>query len=133
MIKVFKHFAWWLNHEPRFYQCDPAKPFRFSEKRLIQLFYLWRKEGVEALVLKYRSGRPKIEAGKVHMFALACLSSGICSLRQAHATMSQPGQTVHGYRHALPVRQRKAIIELLAARRIENRLEKRVRRLLGVL
>jgi len=132
LTRAFRQFTWWLQRGPRFYRCDPARPFRISEKHLIRLLYKWREGGrvPEALALKYRSGLAKIESDKVQNFAMACLASGISSLRQAHESLSQPGQSMHGYRHALPLKQRAAIVSLFAARRMAARLENRARRIL---
>lgn len=130
VTKAFKHFAWWLKSKPRFYRCDPARCFRLSEKRLIQLFYAWRKRGQEALILKYRSGYPKIAPDEVQKFAMACVEAGVVSLRQAHATMINPVASPHGFRHALLGKKLEAITQLLAARRTAIRLEKRARKIL---
>jgi hypothetical protein len=130
LTKVFKQLAWWLRSKPRFYRTEPSRRFKLSEKRLMQLFYAWRKRGKGALVLKYRSGQPKIATSEVQKFAVACVASGISSLRQAHTTLRQPAGSMHGFRHALPTKQRIVITELLSARRRVTRLEKRARKIL---
>jgi hypothetical protein len=129
--RAFKGPAWWFS-KPRFYRCAPSRRMRLTRGTLLRRFYAWKRGGrtPDGVALKYRSGLAKIEVAHVQKFALACLGAGICSLREAQATLKSPVASVHGFRHSLPIKQREAIIQMLAARRTAIRLEKRTRKLL---
>jgi len=103
LTHAFNHFAWWVRRKPRFYRCEPSRPFRFfSQKTLIRLWYLWNGgKNPEALVLKYRSPI-KITRRQARNFAMACTLPGVKRLKDAFRRMGNRVATIAGYRRAMP-------------------------------
>jgi hypothetical protein len=132
LMQALKQPAWWYS-KPRFYRADHNRRIHLSRRTLIRRYYTWKRNGKtpSSAMLRYRSGRPKIAAGEVQRFAMACLKPGICSLYQAYAVLKRPGGSVHGLRHGLPKNQLAAILEMLAARRRARFLAKRAEKALG--
>lgn len=119
----------WRN---RHYRCDPSRPVRISRKYLVDLFYVWKRNGKtrEAFTLHYRSGRSKIPVRLVAEFIRVAVQPGVVSLSSAYRKLTslwRGGELNRPFkyrrctdfpfaystlRRALTNEQRRAIIEL---------------------
>ena len=131
MHKALVKCAWRWNGQP--YACDPSRRMHFKEGTLRHVYYSrWLPGGrtVAALKRKWRSGNQKVTSGQVVELARLCLVPGTKSFRAAYQKLAAPAATESAFRYATPAPLQVALAQLLAHRRREQMLYRRVRRYL---
>lgn len=121
----------WRGHH---YKSRPGGTVQFSQKTLIRLFYLWRRNGrtAEALQLRYRPiVRRKVRPEDVVNLLQACASPEITSLRQAYRQLKTPMGSESAYRHNITPGQRRLLSDLFTARRQASRANRQAQALLA--
>jgi hypothetical protein len=128
--KMLVGHAW--RWKGRHYKSSPERPIRFTRGTLLRLFYQWQNGGKtpESLTLRYRCGNQKASSGRVVELMRLCLVPGTMSFSVAYRRLQEPGATESAYRYATPSPLRAAVAELLAHRRHEQVLQRKVKRYL---
>jgi hypothetical protein len=121
LTRAVAYFA--LYYRARVYRCDPARRFRLTRKTLVRLYYQWIHGGrtLDALLLRYCSGKKKLSAPRLRRFVRASLAPDISSYRLAYLRCGDSRVTSSAYSHALPCDIKKLLRALFAQRRQANR------------
>lgn len=116
--RAFRRAARRLNGQP--YQCNPSRLWKISAKTLRNLFYLYRRDGVQVLELNYSTAvRRKVHRDQVTLFFQICARPGIRTLRVAFLQFTRESPT--------PVRIGYSGIARYLGRPILNELQAMVR------
>jgi hypothetical protein len=108
------------------------KPIRFSRSRLAGLYYAWRRDGDNALILHYYKKHSKASGALLAEFVSQCQADGIFSMEAAHRRLSTT-LSVHPFYRALSRTQRLEIRKFHKARLQIKAKGGRLRRLLSTL
>ena len=109
-----------------------GKPIRFSRSRLAGLYYAWRRDGDNALILHYYKKHSKASGALLAEFVSQCQADGIFSMEAAHRRLSTT-LSVHPFYRALSRTQRLEIRKFHKARLQIKAKGGRLRRLLSTL
>jgi hypothetical protein len=130
----FKRAVYWFAryYRNRTYRTEPGRPARFTASSLRRWFYQWQKSGrtADALLLRYRSGRPKLSHEVTKRFIRAALLPNTTSFREAHGRMLPPIGSPSAFSHALGIREGKLVVKLFFLRRWVRRTERKLGNLL---
>jgi hypothetical protein len=109
-----------------------GKLVRFSEHRLVALFYQWRRNGDSALVTRYAGPPSKLPPELVSKFFAACLQDDTFSMAEAWRDLAATSWSVFQMYRAVPATKRKAIRQYHAVARRAAAERTRLKRSLSV-
>jgi hypothetical protein len=103
----------------RHYTSAPGRPIQFGVQTLERLYRRWRVAAGNPDALRNRYRLPeKLRKGHVLEFARGCIDSDVRFFAEAFDRLARPAATYYAYRLRLPVKLRRRILGIFAARRL---------------